>query len=93
METAISWSVVAFVWLSHVSCLHKQDGPWQYRLAANLKSSLSFCALFSAWDKLDCISERRHSLTCGASQIHALMQSSWEVGKKGERERRKEKVK
>lgn len=90
METAISWSVVAFVWLSHVSCLHKQDGPWRYRLAANLMSSLSFCALFSAWDKLDCISERRHSLTCGASQIHSCKV----VGRReeDERERRKEKV-
>lgn len=86
METAISWSVVAFVWLSHVSCLHKQDGPWQYRLAANLKSSLSFCALFSAWDKLDCISERWHSLTCEASQIH----SRKVVGRWGRREREKE---
>lgn len=71
----------------HVSRLHEQDRLWQNRLAANLKSSLSFCALFSAWDNLDWISERRLSLDCGSSQG----QPCRVVVRWGRREREREK--
>ena len=71
----------------HVSHLHEQGGLWQNRLAANLKLSLSFCALFSTWDNLDCISARRLSLACGLSQV----QSCRVVVRWGRREREKKK--